>query len=80
MSSPTLAVPDPVALRPLLHAEVDRLSDGHLALAHRMLQEIVLHQVAGELDASADAARTMSKLTLESIAEAVAEHRTGHSV
>jgi hypothetical protein len=78
MSSSAIDVPDPVALRPLLHAEVDRLSDEHLALAHRMLLEIELHQLTGELDAASDAAEGMSKLTLDSIADAVAEHRKRH--
>jgi hypothetical protein len=72
----TLATsPDPGKLRPLLHAEVDRLSDEHLSLAHRALLEIELHQLTGELDDAADAANSASKLTLESIAAAVAEHR-----
>lgn len=72
----TLATsPDPGKLRPLLHAEVDRLSDEHLSLAHRALLEIELHQLTGELDDAADAANSKSKLTLDSIAAAVAEHR-----
>ena len=72
----TLATsPDPGKLRPLLHAEVDRLSDEHLGLAHRALLEIELHQLAGDLDDAAVAANNASKLTIESIAAAVAEHR-----
>lgn len=72
----TLATsPDPGKLRPLLHAELDRLSDEHLSLAHRALLEIELHQLTGELDDAADAASSASKLTLESIAAAMAEHR-----
>jgi hypothetical protein len=67
--------PDPGKLRPLLHAELDRLSDEHLSLAHRALLEIELHQLTGELDDAADAASSASKLTLESIAAAMAEHR-----
>jgi hypothetical protein len=75
----TLATsPDPGKLRPLLHAELDRLSDEHLGLAHRALLEIELHQLAGKLDDAADAASSASKLTLESIAAAVAEHRALH--
>lgn len=74
MSPSAIDVPDPVALRPLLHAEVDRLSDEHLALAHRMLLEIELHQ----LTAGLDAAKGVSILTPESIAGAVAEHRKRH--
>lgn len=66
---------DPEKLRPLLHDEVDRLSEEYLSLAHRALLEIELHQLAGELDDAADAANNATKLTLESIAAAVAEHR-----
>lgn len=77
MSTAT-TIPDPAQLRPLLHAEVDRLSDEHLSLAHRALLEIELHQLAGELDDTADAAASSSKLTLESIAAAVAQHRALH--
>jgi hypothetical protein len=75
MSTTLATSTDPGKLRPLLHAEVDRLSDEHLSLAHRALLEIELHQLTGELDDAADAANSASKLTLESIAAAVAEHR-----
>jgi hypothetical protein len=51
------------------------LSDEHLSLAHRALLEIELHQLAGDLDDAVDAAQNAGKLTLESIALAVAEHR-----
>ena len=72
----TLATsPDPAKLRPMLHAEVDRLSDEHLGLAHRALLEIELHQLAGEIDDAADGAQKATKLTMETIAAAVAEHR-----
>ena len=72
----TLATsPNPGRLRPLLHAEVDRLSDEHLGLAHRALLEIELHQLAGKLDDAAEAAQNAAKLTMERIAAAVAEHR-----
>ena len=67
---------DPEILRPLLHAEVDRLNDEHLDLAHRALLEIELHQLAGDLDDAADAAHNAGKLTMESIAAAIAEQRT----
>ncbi len=62
----------------MLHAEVDRLRDEHLGLAHRALLEIELHQLAGELDDSVDAAISASRLNLESIAAAVAAHRAEH--
>ena len=67
--------PDPGKLRPLLHAEVDRLSDEHLSPAHRALLEIELHQLTGELDNAANTAQNADKLTIESIVAAGAEHR-----
>lgn len=68
----------PKELRPLLHAEIDKLRDEDLALAHHLLLEIELRQLAGELDEAADAARTAGRLTPERIADAVAAHRTAH--
>lgn len=76
MSAPTDL--DPKELRPLLHAEIDKLRDEDLALAHRALQEIELHQVADELDDAADEARAAGRLTPERIAEAIAAHRAAH--
>jgi hypothetical protein len=78
MSNAVTQVPDAAELRPMLHAEVDRLRDEHLGLAHRALLEIELHQLAGELDDSVDAAISASRLNLESIAAAVAAHRAEH--
>jgi len=75
MSIALVTSSDPGKLRPLLHAEVDRLSDENLGLAHRALLEIELHQLAGELDDAADAVQNAAKLTMESIAAAVAAHR-----
>ena len=69
---------DPKELRPLLHAEVDKLRDEHLGLAHRMLLEIELQQVTDELDEAADAARAAGRLTPESIAAAITAHRAAH--
>ena len=66
---------DPKELRPLLHADVDRLPDVQLGLAHRMLLKIELQQLTDELDASADNARAAGRLTQESIAATVAAHR-----
>ena len=78
MSTAVTTAPDPNQLRPLLHAEVDRLRDEHLSLAHRALLEIELHQLVGELDDAAQAASAAASLTLESIAAAVADHRALH--
>ena len=74
-----LATTDPKELRPLLHAEVEKLRDEHLGLAHRMLLEIELQQVTDELDDAADAARAAGRLTPETIAACIAAHRAGHS-
>ena len=69
---------DPKDLRPLLHAEIDKLRDEHLELAHRLLQEIELQQVMDDLDDAADEARAAGRLTPERIAEAIAAHRAAH--
>jgi hypothetical protein len=74
----TLSDLDPKELRPLLHAEIDKLRDADLALAHRLLLEIELQQVSDELDAVADEARAAGRLTPERIARAIAEHRAAH--
>ena len=68
---------DPKELRPLLHAEIDRLPDEHLGLAHQVLLEIELQQLTDDLDATADDARAAGRLTPERIAAAVAAHRSG---
>lgn len=78
MSSSATTSPDPRKLRPLLHAELDRLSDEHLDLAHKALREIELHQVAEELDDAADFASNSCQLTLKTITAAIAEHRALH--
>ena len=69
---------NPKDLRPLLHAEIDKLRDEHLELAHRLLQEIELQQVMDDLDDAADEARAAGRLTPERIAEAIAAHRVAH--
>jgi hypothetical protein len=74
----TLTDIDPKDLRPLLHAEIDKLRDEHLELAHRLLLEIELQQVMGDLDDAADTARAAGRLTPERIAEAIAAHRAAH--
>jgi len=65
----------PAELRPLLHANIDRLPDEQLELAHRVLLEIELEQLTADLDDAADGSRAAGLLTPESIAAAVAAHR-----
>jgi hypothetical protein len=73
-----MPIGDPKDLRPLLHEEIDRLPDEELEKAHRALLEIELAHVVTEIDDAFDHARTEGKLTAESIAAAVAEHRKKH--
>ena len=78
MSTLTAQPTDPKELRPLPHAEIDRLPDGQLGLAHRVLLEIELQQLTEELDSAADEARAAGRMTPERIAAAVAAHRAAH--
>jgi len=65
-------------LRPLVHAELDKLPDDYLAAARLLLLEMQLQQVMEELDDAADAARAAGRLTPERIALAIQEHRAAH--
>ena len=69
---------DPKDLRPLLHAEIDKLRDEDLALAHRALLEIELRRLADELGDAMDEGWASGRITNESIAEAIREHRRKH--
>ena len=74
----TLATTDPKELRPLLHAEIDRLPDNHLAAAHRLLQEMEIQRLVDELGAATDEAWASGQISEEKIAEAIREHRQRH--
>lgn len=78
MNTLTAPPPDTKALRPLLHAGVDRLPDEYLGLVLRMMLEIELQQVIERLDDAFDEAREAGRLTPESIAAAVQAHRAQH--
>jgi hypothetical protein len=58
----TLTELDPKQLRPLLHAEIDRLRDEDVALLHRLALQLELDEVCGRLDAGFDADRAVGKL------------------
>jgi hypothetical protein len=75
MSDISVLPSDPTELRPLLHADIDRLPDEQLGLAHRLLMEIELEQLTAELDGAADKAHEEGKLTPEGIHAAIAAHR-----
>lgn len=69
---------DPKELRPLLHAEVDRLCDEDLNAARKALLEIELQRVTEELGREMDEAWASGSITKESINEAVLEYRRSH--
>lgn len=58
----TLTELDPKQLRPLLHAEIDRLRDEDVALLHRVALQLELEEVSGRLDAGFAADRAAGKL------------------
>ena len=69
---------DPKELRPLLHAELDRLPDAHLETAHRFLQEMEVQYVLESLGAATEQAWAEGDLSEEKIAAAIREHRQRH--
>jgi len=78
MRSLTTAPMDPKELRPLLHAEVDRLRDENLLVLHRVALELELDEVTERLNEDFDADRAAGKLARlpEIIREARAALRT----
>ena len=62
MSTPTFTPVDPKKLRPLLHAEVDKLRDENLLVLHRVALELELDEVTERLNAGFDADRAAGKL------------------
>ncbi len=62
MSTLTHAPVDPKDLRPLLHAEVDRLRDENLLVLHRVALELELDEVTERLNEGFDADRAAGRL------------------
>ena len=60
MNAPTEI--NPKELRPLLHAEIDKLRDENVALLHRVALQLELEEVSDRLDAGFDADRAAGKL------------------
>jgi hypothetical protein len=69
---------DPKELRPLLHAELDRLPDAHLETAHRFLQEMEVQHALESLGAATEQAWSQGHFSEEKIATAIREHRQRH--
>ena len=78
MSTLSALPTDPKELRPLLHAEIDRLPDEALAAAHRVLQEMEIQRLTDALGAATEEAWASGQMTEEKIAEAIREHRVRH--
>lgn len=53
---------EPHELRPLLHAEIDRMGDANLAVLHRVALQLELEEVVARLDAGFDEDRAAGKL------------------
>lgn len=62
MSTLTAMPTDPKELRPLLHAEVDRLHAENLLVLHRVALELELDEVTERLNTGFDADRAAGKL------------------
>ncbi len=58
----TLTDMDPNELRPLLHAEIDRLRDENVALLHRVALQLELEEITTRLDERMDAEHVAGKL------------------
>jgi hypothetical protein len=56
------AVPDTEQLRPLLHANVDRLHGEDLEILHKVAMQLELDRLTGELDAAFDEDRKNGRL------------------
>ncbi len=67
MSALTSPPPSPEELRPLLHAEIDRLPDERLADAHRFLLELEIQSLIDSVGEGAEVARAAGQMTPESI-------------
>ncbi len=66
---------DPILLRPLVHADIDRIPDEHLVAVHRLLLESEIQRLADELGEATEEAWRRGDITEEKIAEAIREHR-----
>jgi hypothetical protein len=77
MSTLTLQPIDPKELRPLLHADLDRLPDDQLQLVRRILLELKLEEVTARLNAGFDEDRAAGKMS--QIPEIIREVRARRS-
>jgi len=66
---------DPKQLRPLLHAEIDRLPDDRLAAVHGLLEEMKVQRLVDQLDEATDHVWREGQITEDTIAETVRAYR-----
>ena len=79
MNSLTAPVPtDPKKLLPLLHQRLDDASAEEISAVHRFLLRLEAHRLADELGSGLQADWESGRITQDSIAAAVAEHRARH--
>ncbi len=68
----------PEELRPLLHQKLDSASDEEVLAVHRLLLKMEARRLADELGAAMQEEWNSGRITEESIAEAILEHRRKH--
>ena len=68
----------PQELRPLLHQKIDSLADEDLADVHRRLLELEAQRLTAELGREFADDWATGRLSEESIASAIREHRAAH--
>ena len=74
----TLADVDAKDLRPLVHEQIDRLTDAELETIRRQLMEMEARRLADELGREFAEDWRTGKISEEKIGEAVREHRARH--
>jgi hypothetical protein len=67
----------PQTVRTLIHQKVDEATDAELSTIHRMLLELEVRRLWGELGTEFAEDWASGQLTAENVAEAVQTHRAG---
>ena len=65
-------------LRPVVHENIDRLSDTELAAVHRMLLQMEIERLAQSVSEGVEEARQAGKLDPADIQASIREHRARH--
>jgi hypothetical protein len=68
----------PQQLRPVVHENIDRLSDTELAVVHRVLLQMEIERLADSVSEGVEEARLAGKLDPVSIQASIREHRARH--